>query len=1753
MALVQNFNVNPYYDDYDEDKKFLRMLFRPGYSVQARELTQLQTILQKQVERFGNHIFTSGSTVSGAEIQISTSRVYHKLETTTSAGNAIDVNNFLGKTIGNAHALASGGGLGKVIAVFEAEGSDPPTIIVSYTTGLELVDGETFFTIDDDLFEARLVSSSSSGKCSVCQVGEGILYIEGFFVKINPQTLVLDKYTNDSTYRVGIQYDEYIVDSASDTSLLDPALNASNYQAPGANRYKVELTLAKRLINSTDDTKFFEFKRIINGETTKTRDSTIYSDLLNYMAERTYDESGNYTVNPFKIYLKDHVPAIGGTSDETKFTAKLSEGHAYVRGYSVGKKSSTNLTIDKARDVQSVQNYNINTPYGNYLTVANTKGLFDISEMATYDLHIVQPQQLELANTRTYENSKIGTTRIREIEYDSAVDTTNGETHKHRLYLFDTRFIPFTGNPVAATTNSITLPLNGYSSAVTNAYVGATIRISAGTGADNVKHTITSYAPVTRIATIEDNFSTTPTSGSTFVIDYNIKDIESVAKINAAVKIISSANVANANKVDSLASGDTFYSETDGKGLVFRVPQSFVEFGMTDKQFRGKYVWKNVQVTSGLASISTGSISATNLTNRAFVGTGGLSDSVKREHFIVTANTMGAATAFTNGELIPMDSSLTRNISVSPSTTASFNFNTSQNFTVDIVATVDFNSAEQKTKTLVTANTTVVGPGTSYSVGGSTVYPDDGQIAIPTPNKIPGSSDSLYTSDIFKLEGKFQEEYGYFSTITGGITKRSSFRVIDSLNISNPVSNADLSDTSKDITDRYILNDGQRDEYYDHGSITLRPGFPPPTGQILVLFNYFDHGSGTTGYFNLDSYNQNTSLDSVESVRYAKIPLFRSPTSGKTYKLRDCIDFRPRRTDRDTSIPNFELTGISIPKSGESLDCDYSYYLPRIDRIVIRDDLKFDVIRGIPAITPQTPNEPPNAMTLYTLSVFPFTFFPTVDTQVKYVENKRYTMRDIGKLEKRISNLEYYTSLNTLEKSTQDLTVLDSNGLERFKNGILVDAFRGHQVGDVTNLDYKCSINAKGGELRPSFTQKGYNFQVNTSISTVTTHSGVISSPAYTIQPLIEQNIASKSLSVNPFTLNNYIGTIKFWPAGDFWIDTETRPDVLINLDGENDAWEAIGAAFEDLRPAGFEQNWDPWSANFAGKYQEDTVTTTQDYSEGYLDYQDTIETTYGIQYYSRERTGTQNTIVPERVYADIGRRQVDLSVIPYIREQYIYAKVTGLKPNIYHYIYGEQGDDDDTKYFEHPSVAWLYDVNGIFNDKYGIFEEVTSSSGGTARVMKASTRSWSLESPFIYLSDVRGDWNLNDTITGSVSGSTAKIDVMFWNNGNVISSGANTLEMGSGAPYDDLYVDVPAEYAGLTFNSGSKTLEDAKTVNEFYNVRIISGTGIGQQRTITAYNGTTKVATLDSNWDVQPDSTSRWSVGRLQSDDHGECHGRWFLPNYSPTTYDNGRRYLTGTRLIRFTDSYLNNPLACSSMAEENWIAQGVLNTVENVTVSVRVPTIVPVQIYDLEENYTYESSVVDTEVVGTVLVKDRTPPPPSAGSGCKIICAQMSDLGFFSPEINDADQRFGRRLQRRFPRIYNGYVYWAKTIVDWNKGKGPNLYLWDMKDNGEMQKNISLYMTQELARPWSQEMAKLEGVKTNTSITGKFIFWFGFLISALVGLFKPDITKSDSKLKGYTILTIMLTMFTAIKFVKLIGKPFGFLKNLKQKLIRN
>jgi len=70
MPLITNFNTDPYYDDFNDNKDFHRILYKPGFAVQSRELIQSQTILQDQIKKFGDHVFKSGSIVTGGQITI---------------------------------------------------------------------------------------------------------------------------------------------------------------------------------------------------------------------------------------------------------------------------------------------------------------------------------------------------------------------------------------------------------------------------------------------------------------------------------------------------------------------------------------------------------------------------------------------------------------------------------------------------------------------------------------------------------------------------------------------------------------------------------------------------------------------------------------------------------------------------------------------------------------------------------------------------------------------------------------------------------------------------------------------------------------------------------------------------------------------------------------------------------------------------------------------------------------------------------------------------------------------------------------------------------------------------------------------------------------------------------------------------------------------------------------------------------------------------------------------------------------------------------------------------------------------------------------------------------------------------------------------------------------------------------------------------------------------------------------------------
>jgi len=155
-------------------------------------------------------------------------------------------------------------------------------------------------------------------------------------------------------------------------------------------------------------------------------------------------------------------------------------------------------------------------------------------------------------------------------------------------------------------------------------------------------------------------------------------------------------------------------------------------------------------------------------------------------------------------------------------------------------------------------------------------------------------------------------------------------------------------------------------------------------------------------------------------------------------------------------------------KINTDVTSDLEFYLAKKSRIFLTKSGLFNVVTGASAIEPSFPEEIKDSMHLYDISIPAYTFNAS-DVKVKAVDNRRYTMRDIGRIQRRVENMEYYTQLSLLESDAKGMQIQDADGFDRFKNGIIVDNFTGHGVGEVSNADYSNSMDISNGELRPAF------------------------------------------------------------------------------------------------------------------------------------------------------------------------------------------------------------------------------------------------------------------------------------------------------------------------------------------------------------------------------------------------------------------------------------------------------------------------------------------------------------------------------------------------------------------------------------------------------------------------------------------------------------------------------------------------------------
>ena len=1245
-SLSTDFNVTPYYDDFDENKGFYRVLFKPGYAVQARELTQLQSILQKQIDRFGKHVFEEGSIVIPGSFQLYSANTqasvgpvkYVKVKDNDVSNNVVTITNFedvevIGQTSGvkgfvNFHIDGSeASGNTKTIYVDYLSASNANSAVKTFIPGETLLSEVGNLVIVND--------TAALGTGSAFRISSGVIFSKGHFVSFPTQEVILDRYNDMPTCKVGFKVIETIVTSEDDSSLLDPALEASNYSAPGADRLQLTAELQVRNIDDTESLPdFVTLFTIKDGVIQTIADRTQYSILKDEFAKRTFDESGDYYVSGLNIDIREHLntgnnggllsAAQGGNSEF--ISVKVEAGTAYVKGYEVGTLVPTYLSTPRSTAFTNVNNQIVSAFMGSYITVGDMVGTLPLDTGTVISLY--DKYQDRVSNS-TYVAAQtgnlIGNARVVSVEYNSG--TLGALDGKADLYLTDIRML---GSNSFASVNSVFIQGSSYQS------FGADVIPNAVTGQTTLSEAFTSpllyYTGSNYTRKIRDTSGNPDTT-------YNYMTTLPVTVLAAGTFTVSAPGS------DSLPYTGTL--STTNKREIFLVSGTSA----------------NITLAGTVSKVGTNTI-------------------------------VGSGTSFTKlnvGDKVQFSGN------ANTYTVTSIANTTYMNLAESSVPTLSGNTAFKAIKAGSLIDLTTLGYTTgatrSVTAAGSTLTFD---LHETYPTDLTGSSISFKVARSTAKEAAKvlkSSRYVQINCAAAGVTGPYNLGFADVFRIKQIRKNSALftaNTEGTDVTSSFIFNNGQKDTYYDHATITPRSSLTS-ADCLLVELDYFapDFSQGK-GYFSVDSYPVDDANSSTTTISTAEIPIFKSPTSGQTYDLRNHIDFRPVKTatsSDSTTVagasvnPTLSTTftytgsGLSLVAPSSEITFDYSYYLARKDVVSVNKDKIFSITQGQPAVVPITPEVSDNEMALAVLTISPYPSISPyygkilgrqdIASSARRVAAVRQTMRDLGVMKERISNLEYYAALSLLEKNALDMLILDSAGNDRFKNGIFVDTFTNHVLGATYNEDYRIVVDPTEKSIRPLYSMQSidYDYLSGTNVR----KTGDLVTLDYTEVEFA--NVASAtSIMTTEKASYRFIGDMVLIPADDVWVDTITLPPNIvsannINIDGLGDAQQVGGTTM----------TWNAWQTKvvgykvykgtgdkktFVGEFA--TETEANKIAQGLRTTKNgaTIETLY-----ETSRTGTEYFTFVDKDQASFGERVVETHAIPYIRPQVLMGYVNGLKP----------------------------------------------------------------------------------------------------------------------------------------------------------------------------------------------------------------------------------------------------------------------------------------------------------------------------------------------------------------------------------------------------------------------------------------------------------------------------------------------------------
>lgn len=1277
MAQKTNLNISPYYDDFDKNDQFYKVLFKPGFPVQARELSTLQSILQNQIESFGSHIFKDGSMVIPGNINFDAQ--YHSVKI-DEEHLGIPVSLYLQQLVG-LRLKGQTSGIILTIDSFEFAKSNTDitnlTIYVKYlesgtnneisnlTDGEELIVQETF-TYGNTAINAgetviTLIDTNASAIGSAVGISSGTYFIRGNFVDVATDKIVLDPYSNNPSYRVGLNIDEQLISAKDDDSLYDNARGFSNYAAPGADRLKITTTLAKKSLTDFNDTNFIELIRLDDGEIKKIINKSQYSLIRDYFAERTFDESGNYTVQPFEVQvansLNDGISNEGifrsnevtdqqNTPSDDLMCVKVSAGKAYVKGYDINLTGTSIIDVEKPRDKQTVDSSLVPYQMGTILRVNNVFGVPapNINDDTKF---------VELYSQRTSSNTAgtgelVGKARVYSFAVSDASYT--GDSTEWDLHLFDIQ--TFARLVLNDTVTNAELPNASYVRGVSSGATGYSI--AAGGASSIVKLTQVTGAFIAGEQIIINEDTEISRSIST-VRTFGIQDIKSVyqdasslsgyaadfvadtilqRKIPTSFSITDTLNI-NAAGIATCA-GRSFAGIKTDTIVRYQLPsestERFNRIGAVDST--GLFI--TLEPIASVTGICNGALptGATKSTTFSFgvpninlnenkglyaeLGNRNISDiNLSTANLVVGKNITGESTDgsgvltfdlaasgissafydsfdeerysvhYSNGSI----ETLTQDQFVLGANGQSVTINglTASQSNVVVSTTLKKQALKSKQKnylrsqklevlkTSVGINTSLTGMSKATGYG---LRVEDREISLnycdvakvigifesidtnsPTLDKLTFPNGlSLNTTAILgeKIVGDSSDAVAQITSLVSATeveivyltpTKFTIGEIVnfDESSISTTLQLITIG-TNLNITNRFELDKGHREQFSDISRLVRRTNFAPPTRKVLIVYDRYDVPSNDNGdFYTVASYDEERFANDI-------------PILANGLRATDTIDFRPKvayysGAESPFAFQNRSFGGTINPSfivtPNESSIIGYNFYLPRTDKLILDTLGNLAVIKGTSSTEPVVPPTIENAMEIATIRLPAYLYDPD-DAIISVVDNVRYTMRDIGRLEDRIDVLEEVTSLSLLELDTKTLQVQDADGLSRFKTGFFVDDFKDTNLLDLNDPDCKINVDTKNKQLNVPLDfwsvkpELALNLSTNVDtadfsqnielLDTNVRKTGDLITLNYEEVDWIQQPLASRVENVNPFNMVSFNGTIDLKPFTDSWV-----------------------------------------------------------------------------------------------------------------------------------------------------------------------------------------------------------------------------------------------------------------------------------------------------------------------------------------------------------------------------------------------------------------------------------------------------------------------------------------------------------------------------------------------------------------------------------------------------------------------------------------